>query len=265
MALAMYRLALIAIVLASTPALAKPKHHTPGVQEWEIERPSEINPSAAAGTLLPFTIGARHERQGILIGGYGGFDQAKRAPVMAGTLDATFIENVTFRAVAMNAGMSDRLTPSVGVLVDIAREEKAGIDFAVGGDYELEGWNRVPSIVTRVAAGSTVGVTRLQANAAFGLGIERGERYGDLRLSGLHPVAQSLYAGLDSRARVDLERDMDEPSGELDWDVQAGPVVTLALGRYAISAQGGVSAWKARTGEQAKVGATGSVGVGAAF
>jgi hypothetical protein len=261
----MYRLVLVAIVLASTPALAKPKHHTPGVQEWEIERPSEIDPSAAAGTLLPFTIGARHERQGILIGGYGGFDQAKRAPVMAGTLDATFIENVTFRAVAMNAGMSDQLTPSVGVLVDIAREERNGIDFAVGGDYELESWNRVPSIVTRVAAGRTVGLTRVQANAAFGLGIERGERYGDLRLSGLHPVAQALYAGLDSRARVDLERDMDEPSGELDWDVQAGPVVTLALGRFAVSAQGGVSAWKARTGENAKVGATGSVGVGAAF
>jgi hypothetical protein len=260
----MFRFSLVALLIASTTALAAPKR-TPGVQEDEIDRPSEIEPSAAAGTLLPWTIGARHDRQGILIGGYGGFDQAKRAPVMAGTLEATFIENITFRAVAMNAGMSDQLIPAAGILVDIAREAQQGIDFAVGGDYELEGWSRVPALVSRVAVGSTIGLTRVQANAAFGLGIDQGERYGDLRLSGLHPVAQAVYAGVDSRARIDLERDMEEPSGELEWDVQAGPLVTVAVGRFAVSAQGGVSAWKARTGEQAKVGAVGSLGVGAAF
>jgi hypothetical protein len=260
----MYRFALVAFLLVATPAVAG-RHHTPGVQEDEIDRPSEIEPSAAAGTLLPYSVGARHERQGILIGGYGGFDQAKRAPVMAGTLDATFIENVTFRAVATNAGMSDRLTPTVGVLFDLMRESQYGLDLAIGGDYEHESWSTTPGVVTRAAIGKTVGLTRLQANAGFGLGIERGERYGDLRLSGLHPVAQALYAGIDSRARIDLERDMEEPSGELDWDVQAGPVVTLALGRFALSATGGVSAWKQRTADSAKVGAVGSLGVGAAF
>lgn len=261
----MYRFALVSILLAATPALAERRQRTPGVQEDEIDRPSEIEPSVAAGALLPYSIGARHERQGLLVGGYGGFDQAKRAPVMAGTLDATFIENVTLRAIATNAGMSDRLTPSVGVLFDLLRESSSGIDVAVGGDYEHESWSAVPAVVTRAALGTTVGLTRVQANAGVGLGIERGERYGDLRLSGLHPVAQQLYAGVDSRARIDLERDMDEPSGELDWDVQAGPVVTLALGRFALSATGGVSAWKQRTQETAKVGAVGSLGVGAAF
>lgn len=260
----MHRLAIVATLLVATPALAGPRR-TPGVQEDEIDRPSEIAPSVAAGTFLPWTVGARHERQGILIGGYGGFDQAKRAPVMAGVLDATFIENITFRAVAMNAGMSDQLVPTVGVLVDILRGSDGGLDLALGGDYELEGWSRVPALVTRAAAGATLGLTRVQANAAFGLGLEQGERYGDLRLSGLHPVAEALYAGVDTRARIDLERDMDEPSGELEWDVQAGPVVTLAVGRFAVSATGGVSAWKARSGDQAKVGAIGSLGVGAAF
>jgi hypothetical protein len=260
----MYRFALVSILLVATPALAG-RRHTPGVQEDEIDRPSEVEPSVAAGTLLPYSIGARHERQGILIGGYGGFDQAKRAPVMAGTLAATFIERVTLRAVATNAGMSDRLTPTVGVLFDLLRESEVGLDLAVGGDYEHESWSTTPGVVTHAVLGKTIGLTRLQANAGFGLGIERGERYGDLRLSGLHPVAQQLYAGIDSRARVDLERDMDEPSGELDWDVQAGPVVTLALGRFALSATGGVSAWKQRTADNAKVGAVGSLGVGAAF
>ena len=77
--------------------------------------------------------------------------------------------------------------------------------------------------------------------------------------------AENLYAGLDSRARVDLERDSDEPLGELDWDMQAGPVATIALGRFAVSATGGVSAWKLRSRDNARVGAVGAVGVGAVF
>ncbi len=259
----MQRLGIVVALLVATPAFAG--RRTPGVQADEIDRPSEIEPSVAAGTMLPWSVGASHERQGILIGSYGGFDAAKRAPIMQGVLDATFVENITLRAVAMNTGMSDQLRPTVGLLVDIVRENSAGIDFAVGGDYEVEGWSRVPSVVSRVALGRTVGLTRVQANAGFGLGLDRGERYGDLRLAGIHPIAQALYAGIDSRARVDLERDMDEPSGELEWDVQAGPVVTLAVGRFAVSATGGVSAWKARTGDTAKVGAMGALGVGAAF
>lgn len=253
-------LAGVALVGALAPA-----HAGNGVTEDDLKRPTDIDPQVAAGELLPFTIGARHERQGILLGTYGGFDAAKRAPLMEGRLEATLVENITFRAVMANVGMSDQLRPSVGLLVDVVREDRAGIDLAVGGDYENSGWSRVPAVVTRAALGSTIGLTRIQANAAFGLGIERGERYGDLRLSGFHPVAKQLYAGLDTRARVDLERDDDEPSGELEWDVQAGPVASLAVGRFALSATGGVSAWKARSGQTAKVGAVAALGVGAAF
>jgi len=254
------RFAVALLALTAAPALAGN-----GVTEDELKRPSDIEPQVAAGEVLPYSVAARHERKGILIGAYGGFDASKRAPIMTGTLDATFIENITLRAAAANMGMTDQLMPSFGVLVDITRESDSGIDFALGGDYDTYGWSRVPAVVTRAAIGSTIGLTRLQANAAFGLGVERGERYGDLRLSGLHPVAKALYAGIDSRARIDLERDDDEPAGELEWDVQAGPVASLAVGRFAVSATGGVSAWKANQRDSARVGAQASLGVGAAF
>jgi hypothetical protein len=249
-------------LLVATPALARPGD---GVKEEDLIVKSEIRDSVAAGELLPFTIGARHVRQGMLINSYAGWDSAKGAPVMIGTLDATLIERITLRASATNPGMSDQLEPSVGLLVDIARQEDVGIDLAFGGDYELAGWNHNEALVTRAAAGSTVGDMRLQANAGFGLATSGGERFGDLRLSGLHPVAEGVYAGLDSRARVDLERDDDEPNGELDWDIQAGPVATLAVGRWSVSATGGVSAWKLRSRDEAKVGAMGALGLGAAF
>jgi hypothetical protein len=258
-------LILLAIGVATTPAAAEKRRHTPGVQEDEINIPAEAESTVAAGTLLPWSVGARHERQGILLGAYGGADLAKRAPVMIGTFDATLIERITLHTTMTNVGMSNLLRPSVGLLVDVTRVEESGVDLALGGDYELVGFNSVPSAVARTAIGANAGSLRLQGNAAFGLGLERQERYGQVGFSGLAPVADALYVGVDSRARMDLERDDMEPSGELDWDMQAGPVATLALGRFAVSATGGVSAWKQRTHEQAKVGAVGAVGVGAAF
>ena len=249
-------------LLVASPALARPGD---GVQEEDLVTKSEIRDSVASGELMPWSIAARHVRLGMLVNTYAGFDAAKDAPVMIGALEGTLVDRLTLRATATNAGMSDQLKPSFGLLYDIAREDETGLDLALGGDYELVGWNRNPALVTRVAAGRTAGLTRLQANAAFGLATSGGERFGDLRLSGLHPIAENLYAGLDSRARVDLERDSDEPLGELDWDMQAGPVATIALGRFAVSATGGVSAWKLRSRDNARVGAVGAVGVGAVF
>lgn len=260
------RLIVTAVVVASTPALAEIKRRTPGVQEDEITQKAEIEDTVAAGTALPFTVGARHERSGMLMYGYGGADLAKRAPVMLGVLDATLIDRVTLRGTMTNVGMSNTLRPSVGLMFDVARaSEYGGVDLAVGGDYELVGFNGVSSVLTRAAVGGDIGALRVQGNAGFGLGLEQGERYGDLRLSGLHPVASSLYVGIDSRARMDLERDAMEPTGELDWDMQAGPVATMTLGRFAIMANGGVSAWKQRSHDTAKVGASGSLGLGAVF
>ncbi|HUS27201.1 MAG TPA: hypothetical protein VMZ53_01795 [Kofleriaceae bacterium] len=260
-------LILLSAAVAATPAAAETrlKHHTPGVQEDEINTKAEVEPTVAAGTLLPWSIGARHERQGILLGGYGGADLAKRAPVMAGTLDATLIDRVTLHATMTNVGMSNMLRPNVGLLVDVMRTEDTGVDLAVGGDYDIVGFNGVPAVVARTAIGANAGSLRLQGNAGFGLGLEQNERFGQVGISGLTPVAKALYVGIDSRARMDLERDDMEPSGELDWDMQAGPVATLALGRFAVSATGGVSAWKQRTHDTAKVGAVGAIGVGAAF
>lgn len=261
-------LILLGLAVATSPAAAekKLKHHTPGVQEDELQHPAEIDGTVASGAVLPWSLGARHERLGVLMSAYGGVDLAKRAPVMIGTLDATLIDRVTLHVTEVNAGMSNTLRPSVGMLFDVARaSDYSGVDLAVGADYEMYGYNSVPSVATRAVLGGNIGELRLQANAAFGLGLEKGERYGDLRLSGLHPVAQALYAGLDSRARIDLERDSMEPSSELDWDTQAGPIVQLALGRFAVSATGGVSAWKLRSTETAKVGAVGSLGLGAVF
>jgi len=255
------RLTLLALLIA-TPALAKPGD---GVTEDDVAPKSEILPSVAAGELLPWSVAARHVREGILISTFGGYDAATQTPILSGRLELTLARRLTLRGTAANTGMSETIKPGFGLLYDVILEEDAGLDLAVGGDYELEGWNNNSALISRVAAATTAGQLRLMANAGFGLATNRAERYGDLRLSGLHPVARNVWAGIDSRARVDLERSGEEPLGELDWDMQAGPVATVALGRFALSATGGMSAWKLRSREDARVGAMGAVGVGAAF
>jgi len=255
------RLSLFLLFVAS-PAFAKPFAE---VTEEDVAPKSEILASAAGGELLPWSVAARHVREGLLLKTYGGYDTATSTPMMIGSAELTVLKRLTFRALATNNDTSVALKPTIGMLYDVLLEEDYGLDLAVGGDYEFEGWNHLPALVTHVAAATTAGETRLQANAAFGLATQGGERYGDLRLSGLHPVAQQLYAGLDTRARIDLERSMPEPVGELDWDVQAGPIATLALGRFALSATGGVSAYKMRSRDTSHVGAMGALGLGAAF
>lgn len=261
-------LILLGLVVATAPAAAEKrlKHHTPGVQEDEINTKAEVEPSVAAGALLPWSVGARHERLGMLLGGYGGADLSKRAPVMAGTLDATLFERVTLRASMTNVGQSNLLRPNVGLLFDAMRSETSGVDLAVGGEYEFVGWTGVPTLLTRAALGGNVGALRVQTDAGFGLGLEQQQRYGQLGASGMTQVAKALYVGVDSRARMNLQRDatMDQ-TGQPDWDIQAGPVATLALGRIALTATGGVSAWKQMMHEHAKVGPIGALGLHAAF
>lgn len=255
------RLTLLGLLVA-TPALAKPGD---GVKEEDIAPKSEVVTSVAAGELMPWSVAARHVREGLLITTYGGYDAAAETPIMLGRLELTLAKRFTFRGWAANNGMSETLKPGFGMLYDVVLREDYGVDVALGGDYEIDGWNNNSALITRVAAGTNAGDLRVLANAGFGLATNRAERYGDLRLSGLHPVAPNVWAGIDSRARVDLERDTDEPTGELDWDMQAGPVATIALGRFAVSATGGMSAWKLRSREDAKMGAMGAVGVAAAF
>jgi hypothetical protein len=252
------RLVLISLLICS-PAFAG--HHMS--LEERIDDKDAAQP-VGAGELLPFSIAARHERLGMLANTWLGRD-ATLGTTTAGALEATFVDRVTLRASMSNVGMSPQLHSSFGLLVDVMREDTAGIDLAIGGEYETYSYNRVPGLVTRVAAGRTIGATRLLANAAIGLGLQENERYGDLRVGGMTPITRKLYAGLDSRARIDLERDTNEPAGEADYDLQAGPLATYAIGRFAVSASGGVSAWKLRGGEQQRLGAVGSLGLGAVF
>jgi hypothetical protein len=139
------------------------------------------------------------------------------------------------------------------------------VDVAAVAGYEAQGFNLTPAVVARAAIGRTLGHTRLTGNVGYGVGTRAGERFGDLRMAALQRLSRDLHLGLDSRFRIDLERDADEPAGEPDWELTAGPMAALSLGRFIVSAGGGATALKYRLVPERHVGVYGLMGLGAVF
>lgn len=77
----------------------------------------------------------------------------------------------------------------------------------------------------------------------------------------VHPI---VAVGLDARARLDLERDDDEPEGEPDWDLVAGPLATLLV-QPLRAGRGGGSSTKVRASSEVRAGAIAHMTLGTAF
>jgi hypothetical protein len=233
----------------------------------ELERPArESAKSASAGAFLPWTMGARSDTQQAFVYGQGGYGGAEKGAVFQTVIEAQVYGRVSLRAGGEYTELGGKFRPEVGLRLDALRQERNGVDLAVVGGYESSGFNTVRAVTARVAVSRAFGDTRLVSNLGCGFGVDEGERYGDFRLAGLQALTDKLHVGLDSRLRVDLERDASEPAGEPSWELTTGPVASYALGRFVLTASGGLSALKLRQGDTSNhVGAIGTLGLGAVF
>jgi hypothetical protein len=246
----------VGLVLGSSEAFAADDVVTSG-------GPPPAARSAQAGAFLPWTMSARSDTQRALVFGQGGYNSAEKSGVFETVAEAQIFGRVSLRAGGSYFGETFR--PEAGLRLDALRQERHGVDLAVLGVYETKGFNTVRAVTARVAVSRTFGNTRLVSNVGYGIGLEEGEGYGDFRLAGLHGITEKLHIGVDSRLRMDLERDSDEPPGEPDWEVVAGPVATYAIDRFIVSAMAGYSAMKYRLVGGTSTGAIGTLGFGAVF
>lgn len=231
--------------------------------------PSDIGETARraadAGALLPWTMAARSDTQTAVVHLSGGYDAAKDGATFESVLEARIFGRLSFRAGGSYVGPDGDVRPIFAGKVDALRQESQGVDLAVAGGYEPHGFNTVRAVAATVAVGRSFDRLRVQANVGAGVGLEEGERYGDTRLAALYRVGNRLRAGLDSRFRIDLERDTDEPEGEPDWELVAGPLATMTVGRFAVTGGAGVSAIRLRLETNTEVGPVTYVGVGTVF
>jgi hypothetical protein len=231
----------------------------------EPERPISAQRSAAVGAFAPWSIAARSDTQRATVQVQGGYDGGRGSPTFVAGTEAAVTRRLAVRAGFGYGDDREQASARLGLKLDVLRQESSGVDLAMAGTYGSHGFNLVPAVELAAAIGASVGDTRLMANVAYGQGLELDERHGDVRLGAFRRVARRVHLGLDSRFRMDLERDASEPAGEPEWDVVAGPQGVLSLGRFALIAGGGVSAVKLREGGPAKVGALVTTGVGSAF
>lgn len=227
--------------------------------------PPQASLSVGAGAFLPFTHSARGDTQPSLVKLQAGHDPSRRSSALESVVEGRLGSRLSLRVGATYLGATGDTHPDAGVKLDALRQDRHGFDLAVGAAYEGQGFNLTPAVTARIAASRPLGTGRLLANVAYGHGTEAGERYGDLRLAGVQRVGAQVHVGLDSRVRVDLERDLDEPPGEPEWELVAGPIATYSAGPFVLSASGGLAATKLRLVGRRTVGVGGTLGVGAVF
>lgn len=227
--------------------------------------PHEIAHDVSSGNLLPWLVGADHDRSEVQVQGFAGRDASTGTTTMSSAVEATLVDRVSARVAFANDGYNPKVRPSFGITVDALRQARDGVDLALGAAYATQDFNEVPALVLHAALARSIGPATLLANLEVGAGLEQGERYGAVGAGAIDRLTGHWYAGVASQAHLDLERDAIEPAEERDWDVQVGPIVSYALGPVVLSAVTGVAAWQLRLHPDAHLGAIGMLGAGAVF
>jgi hypothetical protein len=222
--------------------------------------------SAAAPGALPFTYAPISEGHRATASAASFYDNARQR-----TLSEAGAEVRLFAPVSLHGGASTGLAngpvaPFVGGRFVALKESRHWVDGVVSATYRSEGFNLVPELQMQGAFGRHFGASALYLNLAYGHGLERGERHADVGFSAIHGLFEHrLFFGIDSRVRIDAERDDDEPAHEGEMDAMVGPVVGLAFGAVALSGFGGLSATRYRDLSPDRVGAFGGIRIGTVF
>jgi hypothetical protein len=201
--------------------------------------PASIEPKYERGETLP--LGLRAERgETAFVTVDGGYDGARKAGRFDAAAELHLVGPIYLRGGATYVSNDDQVKPTVGALVQLFSSE--GLSGAVGVFYKPEGLTEPEGeIEGTFAVGLRLERMTLVANVTYGQDGEGTERDGEVRLGGSYRVARRIYAGVDSRLRFSLG---SEKAGEPDFDVLAGPLVTVVAFEMAFTAQAGISAVK---------------------
>lgn len=219
--------------------------------------------SGASATVLPLTAAPFADDRKAQIRATSLFDDARRRTISEARADVRLFGPVSLHGGAFTAMGNGVVSPLAGAQVRALSQDRHFVDGALSVSYLGEGFNLVRAAELRALVGRHFGDTSLYMNAAYTQGLERNERYVDLRLSGQQRFwDRRLFVGVDSRLRIDAERDDDEPANEPEMDVLAGPVVGLTVGSIAVSGFGGISAVRYRDQNPSRAGVFAGIGIG---
>lgn len=219
------------------------------------------------GTFLPTTLSARIGDQRVAATALGGFDTADGQ----GALATFLVEGALFNRITLRVGVeylpaSTTWSPTVGFRAGLLRQEKYGVDLGFSAVYKQRGYTQSSGefefALTIDHRWNKFGVF---GNVVFGTGIDPRERDGELRAAFLWFAHPRVNVGLDARARFDLGEDTpgrEEDQLKSNIDFFGGPVLSVAVSRFALLAQAGAHVLVA---DDTAAGFFATGGVGASF
>lgn len=266
----------LVLQLGGPPASAA---HEPSDTAETASGPHEPPAVAGAqdGAFLAWTEGASTDSYRGAARVHGGYDGGADTALSHARLDAVLLRPSARKApktgehlgLALLSGVSwagqlDDARFDAGLKAQFVFLEDSGFDLAVGAAYQDEGFNLRPAVAPAVYFGTHAGGVALLANVEYAHGLADDERAGHVRFAMVRELHRRWYVGLDAHASFDLELNDDEPEGEPQMLVRAGPVAGFALHHLFAGVQAGLSVLELRFGSP-RAGAVALIGVGAAL
>jgi hypothetical protein len=223
------------------------------------------------GRLLPFTVGATVPQAHASVTAFGGYDSAARSGRAISAGEARILKFLALRLEYEHGpgtgNSDDRVT--FGARVAFLNQAAHGVDLAAGFFFQPKDFRGEGDFVGGLMLGRNFGRWGVFCNTLVGVDSEGDDYSTELRLSSMYRATKQLHVGLDARGRYNFSDDAKRNAAQqLNWEIQAGPLASMALGPVALNAIVGPSALRltepsapARTA----LGVVGMAGAGAVF
>jgi len=253
-------LVLVALSLASAPANAADDLDTPLVSATASSRDQTrfllTTTAAVVGTAATIS------------SAWGGYDAAARTPIFGAGTEVRLLPRLALTGAVSygNAAAADAgLRPQVGARLQYLRQAESGVDASVTLGYRGDRFTAEDGLFQGgLAFARGFGETTAVANLLFASDGEGDDHEAEVRAAVLRHVHRGLYLGAEGRYMhsVDSTDPHRAAHSTPSSEALAGPVVTYAIGNWALVAEGGVSR---RVTTTTQVGLTTLGGVGASF
>jgi len=217
---------------------------------------------------LPTTSSALVGTSATISTAWGGYDAAAETPIFgAGTelrlaRRLALVGGVSYgNAAAANAG----LRPRVGARFQYLHEAESGVDATVSLVYRGDRFIAEDGLFQGgLAFGRSFGEMTTVVNLLFASDGEGDDHEAEVRLAALQHVRRGLFVGAEGRYMhaVDSTDPHRAANGTPSSEAMVGPVVSYAIGTWALVAEAGVSR---RVTTSAQVGLTTLGGIAATF
>lgn len=179
----------------------------------------------------------------VVIRGTAGYDGAIENFVARTSADARILPFLALRLdFDHGPGMGPENRFGVGARVQLLRQTKHGVDGSLGFTYQPNDFRSEGHIVGSALIGRRFERLYVFGNALFGGDPEGDDQAAEGRLSALYRIAQRFQLGVDSRFRYNTSDDAKRAGTQVtDWELQATPTASYALGPLALLGLGGLS------------------------